>query len=216
MHFLSLTSFGLPARFNDAGQFAFVSLLPEDLSANTEESEVATGSASDATSVVAASLEHALLDSFGLKGRKGFFPLIFRELHDGSLFSVQLGPFRGLNPMFLDQTFFRHSFFTSLGQVHPQRRIGERGTRGQVVTSAFGRQSKNIPDFLASFRCQDSSAGRVGNEKEPARLSLAGPVFSLYVSLFLSSLCNCKNSERKRNHAGWFWNHLDVIDEHEV
>jgi hypothetical protein len=63
----SVFSFGLPARFGDAGQFATVSLFPKTDPANLEKSEVAVLTTTKLTPIVTPYFE------------LGFFTLLFYE-----------------------------------------------------------------------------------------------------------------------------------------
>lgn len=79
-----------------------MSLLSEDLSANAEEADDTMGSSRNGASSVLAGLEHSVLDSLCLKRGKGFISLFFRKSHDCLFFGIQLLPFSGENPVFLD------------------------------------------------------------------------------------------------------------------
>ena len=79
-----------------------MSLFTEHLSADAEEAVNAMSASCDGASGVLTSLEHSVLDSFCLKGSKGFVTLIFGKRQDCFFFSIQLLPFSAQHPMFLD------------------------------------------------------------------------------------------------------------------
>ena len=79
-----------------------MSLFTEHLSADAEEAVYAMSASCDGASSVLTGLEHSVLDSLCLKGSKGFISLIFGKSQDCFFFSIQLVPFSGQHPMFLD------------------------------------------------------------------------------------------------------------------
>lgn len=80
-----------------------MSLLAEGLSAETEEADVAVCTTCEIASVVAAGLEHSVLNSSRLEGSQSLFTLLFGKLKDSLLFRNEACPLGLLHSVLLNK-----------------------------------------------------------------------------------------------------------------
>lgn len=79
-----------------------MSLLPEGLSAEAEEADVAVCTTCEVASVVASRLEHAVLDSLRFESSQSFFALLFGKFKDCLFFRNEARPLGLLHSVLLD------------------------------------------------------------------------------------------------------------------